>query len=472
MTDKPDFKTLKKNLGYRPRHAMDFVAPGERAAVMRLAEDYRRYLSGAKTERESTKFFVDFATDRGCANIESAGKSKMTTVAIPYRNKVFAVARLGKGSLADGLSVIATHHDSPRLDLKATPLYEQQGTALVKTHYFGGIRKHQWVTRPLAMHGEIIMGDGSAVHVNIGESEDDPVFSISDLLPHLSKKAQNSKKLEDAIPAEKLNVILGAMPIGPEGESERIKYGVLKILNERYGVVEEDFVSAELEIVPAGPARYVGLDRALIGGYGHDDRASSYAAVRALLDAKTSRKTQLVVCFDKEETGSFGNTGAQGRFLHYAVRRLFEVKKEKIEPDSVSMALHNSKALSADLAAAVDPNWSEVFDLRNAARIGYGLAIKKYTGQRGKVGASDASAELVGQIRKLFNDAKIPWQSTEMGKVDEGGGGTVAKFIASTGAEVLDVGPPVLAMHSPFELLHIADLYAAYRAYKTFLEKI
>ncbi len=472
MEKNPTLKSMKKSLGYKVKHGMDFISASRRTALAALAEDYRLYLSRVKTERESTQFFLEYTLGRGFCDLNANKKGKGDLLTIAYRNKVFGVARLGSRPLAEGLSIIATHHDSPRIDLKAMPLYEDHGLALLKTHYFGGVRKHQWVTMPLAMHGVIVKGDGEMVQINIGESEDEPVFCISDLLPHLSKKAQDSRKFSEAIPAEKLNVVAGGLPIGARGEAERIKFGVLKLLHDRYGIVEEDFVSAELELVPAGPARYVGFDRAFIGGYGHDDRASSYAAVRALLDAEASETTQLVVCFDKEEVGSFGNTGAQGRFLQYIVRRLCEAREKSVGESVVTEALHNSKALSADLAAAVDPNWPEVFDLRNAARAGYGLAIKKYTGSRGKVGASDASAEFVGEIRRLFNKNKIPWQSTEMGKVDEGGGGTIAKFIAATGAEVLDVGPPVLAMHSPFELLHIADFHAAYRAYKVFLEKI
>jgi len=388
-----------------------------------------------------------------------------------HRNKVIGVARLGTGPLTDGLSIVAAHQDSPRLDLKGSPLYEEFGIGFLKTHYFGGLRKHQWVTRPLAIHGVVVLGNGRTVEVHLGEEEDDPVFTILDLLPHLAHKRQDTKKLSEAIPGEKLNVVFGGFPIGREGESDRVKIGLLDILHRRFGMVEEDFVSAELEVVPAGPARYVGIDRAFLGGYGHDDRVCSYSSVRALLAAAPSKRTQLAVCFDKEEIGSFGNTGAQGRFLHFAVRQLFSAAGEDPREVDIRRALHNSKALSADVGAAINPDWVEVYDKRNAARTGHGIVIKKFTGSRGKSGASDASAEFVGEIRNMMNRAGVPWQTTEMGKVDEGGGGTVAKFIAQTGAEVLDMGPPVLAMHSPFEIVHVGDVYSAFLAYRTFFEK-
>lgn len=463
--DAKNVKEWKKALAHERRHGFDVYSAKDRAHAEIVAEDYRRYVSEVKTERESTRWLQARAASSGFAASPGA-------FATTYRNKVAAMARFGSAPLREGLTIVAAHHDSPRLDVKINPLYEELQYALLKTHYYGGVRKHQWVARPLALHGVVMLADGRSVDVSIGEDADDPVFTIADLLPHLAAKVQGEKKLSEAIPAEKLNLIVGGYPLGGEEDKDRFKLAALRLLNQRFGMVEEDFISAELEIVPAGPARYVGLDRAFIGAYGHDDRVCTYAAARALWDAKPSARTQLVIAFDKEEIGSFGNTAAQGFVLEHLVERLFETRGESLADRAVEKALHESVVISADVGACMDPDWKDVHDRRNAAFAGHGLVIKKYTGQRGKSQASDASAELVFRLRQILNAEGLPWQSATMGKVDEGGGGTVAKFLATRGAEVIDAGPPVLGMHSPFELVHVLDVYSAYRSYKTFLERL
>jgi aspartyl aminopeptidase len=463
-------KESKKRLAYARRCYLDRMTPEDKTEMWRIVEDYRRFLTEAKTERESASILRETALRLGFFELTPESKPEGRLFVIPYRNKVIALARLGTGPIVDGLRIVAAHHDSPRIDLKGNPLYEEQGVALLKTHYFGSIRKHQWVTRPLALHGVVILGNGESREINIGEKEDDPVFTIMDLLPHLAHEKQDVKKLSEAIPGEKLNLVVGGIPVGEETDSERVRIGILRLLNETFGMTEEDFVSAELEIVPSGGARYVGFDRAFIGGYGQDDRVCSYTAARALIDAAPTRATQLIICFDKEEIGSFGNTSAQGHFLHFVVEELLRAAGQEARATETMRALHRSKAISADVGTGLDPDWQEVHDKRNAARVGCGIVLKKYTGSRGKTAASDASAEYIGEVRRMLNKAGVAWQTAEMGKVDEGGGGTIAKFIAMSGAEVLDAGPPVLAMHSPFEIMHVADVFSAYKAFRTFLE--
>lgn len=473
MTGKKDdsLKSLRKTLLRERRHAADVLDDARRAEAYRFADDYIAYASAAKTERESTRWFADLLARSAFADASDAATASRSVVVV-YRNRVIAAARLGTAPLEAGLTIVAAHHDSPRLDLKTNPIYEDLQFAMLKTHYFGGVRKHQWVARPLAIHGVVALADGRRVDLSIGEDPADPVFTIADLLPHLAANAQSQKKLAEAIPAEKLNVIIGGMPIGGPEEKDRFLLGALRLLHERFGIREEDLVSADIEIVPAGPARYVGLDRAFIGAYGHDDRCCSYAAVRALVDAKDAARTRVAICFDKEEVGSFGDTGAQGYFLKFLVARLMECAGAKPEALAVERALHNSFVISADVGASMDPDWKDVHDKRNAAFAGHGITIKKATGQRGKTAASEASAETVARLRAVLTAAGVPWQNSSMGKVDEGGGGTIAKFMAIHGAEVIDAGPPVLGMHSPFELLHVFDLYSAYAAYRAVFESV
>lgn len=366
--------------------------------------------------------------------------------------------------------MVVAHIDAPRLDLKTVPLIEDGDMALLKTHYYGGIKKYQWVNIPLALHGTVIRRDGSSVDLCIGEKDTDPVFTINDLLPHLAGKSQGEKKLLDGIEGENLRLVVGNRPIEDKDLSERIKALTLKHLHDEYGIEEEDFISAEIEVVPAFPARDIGFDRSMVGAYGHDDRVCSYAAYRALLDLpSTPEKTTVVFLVDKEEIGSYGVTGIRSRFLQNALGKLIRLQDPSASEASFREMFEKSFALSADVGAVINPMFKEVFDPMVSPRMGYGVILEKYTGSRGKAGASDASAELMGKVRKIFNDNNIIWQPGSLGKVDEGGGGTVAYYLADLGIQVVDCGVGVDGMHSPFEVISKADLYEAYKAYQAFL---
>jgi aspartyl aminopeptidase len=470
MAKKPMFKELKKLLTLDLKPAHDVLSDGQRMEVDPFCNGYRAFLDAAKTERLAVKEITRQAKKAGFKVLsEKAAGNKFV---ITYRGKAAALVFLGKRPIAEGLNVVVSHLDSPRLDLKPTPLYESQGLAMLKTHYYGGIRKHQWVARPLAMYGIVVKADGKTVDIAIGDDAADPVFTVTDLLPHLSANAQNPKKIGEAIPGEKLNVVFGGRTLGkPADGKDRVKLHVLKLLHDKYGMIEEDFISAEIELVPAGFAREVGLDRALIGAYGQDDRVCAYTALRAIADlAKAPARTAVALFVDKEEIGSYGNTGATARFFLDLVGLLLERGGPTSEL-AVRRAVAASNILSADVNAALDPTWPEVHDKRNAAVAGKGICITKYTGSRGKGGASDAGAEFVGKIRSLLNAGGVPWQTGELGKIDEGGGGTVALYFAMHGAEVLDAGPALLSMHSPFELSHKDDVFSAFLTYKLFFEK-
>lgn len=418
--------------------------------------DYIEFLTKVKTEREAVTYFRDLARkDRGLYLIENRGKT-------------IAVCRKGKAPLRDGVRIVVSHIDSPRLDLKANPLYEDVDFAMLKTHYYGGIKKYQWLARPLAIHGVIVREDGSTVKVVIGEDASDPCFTIEDLLPHLAANAQYSKKLPDAFQAEKLNIIIGSKP-DLSVKDNKVKEHVLGLLFERYGIMEQDFVSSDLEIVPAGPAREVGIDRSMVGSYGQDDRVCSWAAFAAARDMKKVPYTSIALLVDKEEIGSEGNTGAKSKFIEEVLWELAERFKEDIIPSRV---LYRSKAISGDANGGLDPDYPEVHEKMNAARVGYGICITKFTGARGKVGSSEATAEYMALMRSYLNRNNIPWQTGELGKVDEGGGGTVAKYLAEYGMDVVDMGPPLLSMHSPFELSSKVDTYSTYLAYRTFMEEV
>ena len=338
-----------------------------------------------------------------------------------------------------------------------------------KTHYYGGIKKYQWLARPLALHGTIFTAENKKINLAIGEKSQDPVFSIADLLPHLARKIQMEKKLSEAIEGEKLNILIGSIPLGPEETKERFKLAILQYLDEKYGLIEEDLVSAELELVPSEPARDVGLDRGIVGAYGQDDRACVFSGLKAAQEVEKPTRTVVVLFFDKEEIGSEGNTSARAQILEAFLPRLFSLKGETFSHQVFNETLAASRAISADVAGALDPDYQEVHEKRNAPRLGCGLCLTKFTGSGGKIGSSDAHAEYVHWIRKLFNQNRIVWQTGELGKVDEGGGGTIAKFLAALGLEIVDCGTPVLSMHSPFELVSKADLYMTYKGYKAFL---
>jgi aspartyl aminopeptidase len=458
------------NLEFNPKSCWEIYGKAEdRRAMDAMAKRYVAFLSTCKTERETVQYIVEQA--------EKAGFSPDFRTKACFRNfhgKTIFLARKGKRPLREGFRLIAAHADTPRLDLKQHPLYQDCELGMAKTHYYGGIRKHHWLARPLALHGVIVTVEGAVIPVRIGEDADDPAFTILDLLPHLAQQ-QMGQKLSDAFEAEKLNIVLGHSPAeaeenekeGEDKTDKKIKRNILQILNERFGVVEEDLYSAELQMVPAGPARFVGLDRALIGGYGQDDRSCVFTALEAMLETREPEYPVIALFWDKEEIGSDGATGAKSLFLEYCVEDLAEAWAPDDKPSEIFM---NSKALSADVSAAIDPDYQDLHEKLNAAKLGYGPCFNKFTGSRGKYGANDANPEYIGWLRKLFNAAGTPWQMTELGKVDKGGGGTVAKHLATYGMDVIDFGPAVLSMHSPFEITSKADIYATALAFKAFLE--
>lgn len=445
-------KDGESKYAYRKKSAWELFSKQQITTAFTFAEGYKTFLNQAKTEREAVHVIA-----------EAAKKEKKKIVV--NKEKSAAIIIKGKKPIRDGLRIVISHIDSPRLDLKQVPLYQDSEShlALFETHYYGGIKKFQWVVIPLALHGVIVKKDGKKITFTLGEDDLDPVFSVPDLLPHLSHDVQDNKKIDEAIKAESLDVVIGSLPARGEFK-EKIKAAILEKLHAEYDITEEDFISAELEAVPAFKARDVGFDRSLIGAYGQDDRICAYAALQAILDVKNPDHTILCLFVDKEEIGSEGNASAQAiSFL----RSLIKEQDANVDIDSV---LLKSKVISADVSSAVTPNYTDVFELKNASSLGNGVAMSKYTGHGGKYSANDASAEYIAEIRKLLDTAKVPWQTGELGKVDKGGGGTVAKYFSRLGMEVVDLGAPVLSMHSPYEIASKADLYASYLAYLAFLK--
>lgn len=456
--DKTAYKELKEKLLTGKKNGYDKSVDLE--AMERYCTGYKAFLDTGKTERLCAAEAVRLAEEagyrpytRGMA-LEAGSK-----VWLCNRGKAVMLAHIGTKSLAEGIQLAAAHIDSPRLDLKPNPLYEDSELAYFKTHYYGGIRKYQWLTLPLALHGVVAMKDGSQVTVRVGEDEGDPRLVITDLLPHLGA-AQNKKPLAEAVPGETLNILLGSRPIGGEDESGRVKLAIMNLLYEKYGIVEDDLNSAELEAVPALKACDIGLDRSLIGAYGHDDRVCAYAALKALLDlTETPEKTAVCILADKEEIGSDGVTGMQSAAFDTFIEDLCAA-----EDVPLRACFEKSFCLSADVTAAYDPNFPDVFEKRNEAQVNYGIGLCKYTGARGKSGASDADAETVAYVRRVLDEAGVLWQISELGKVDAGGGGTVAMYMANRNITTLDAGVPVLSMHAPFEVVSKMDCYQTYKA--------
>ncbi|MGE5389780.1 MAG: aminopeptidase [Deltaproteobacteria bacterium] len=439
----------------------------ETQAAYGFNEGYLNFLSMVKTEREAVDYIGRLATDRGfekLADIDTVIPGQK--IFFEDKGKVCALIVVGDEPLENGVNLVASHIDCPRLDLKARPLYEADGQALLKTHYYGGIKKYQWLAIPLALHGVVIKPDGQIIKLSIGESADDLVLTISDLLPHLAKD-QMEKKLGEAIKGEGLNALAGSRP----GEAERdpVKAMIVNLLKERYDIEEDDFTSAELELVPAGTARDVGLDRSMVGAYGQDDRVCAYTSMVAALELERPRRTAIALFVDKEEIGSTGNTGLQSMIIENLLAELLH-KTGETRYFAIRKSLMASHCLSADVNSAVDPNYPEVFEKMNNSFMGNGLVVTKYTGARGKSGSSDANPEFLAAIRQLFDGSGVTWQVGELGKVDIGGGGTVAQYIARYGMEVLDCGVAVLGMHSPFEVTSKADVYMAYKGYKAFMQ--
>ncbi|MDI6851762.1 MAG: aminopeptidase [bacterium] len=440
---------------------MDFKNAWNRVDHQKIhtfAEEYRKFLSKAKTEREVVEFF------------ENLVKNEPSIKTYNIKNKSLILYRRGTEKITEGFRIIAAHIDAPRIDIKPNPVYEDTDLVLLETHYYGGIKKYQWVTKPMAIHGVVVKPDGAVLQVNIGDEPGDPVFTFTDILPHLSRNVQANKNISEAIHGEKLDLLFGHIPFETQDEKikEKVKHNVLQLLKDKYNIEEKDFISAELEIVPQGEALDVGIDRSMVGGYGQDDRVCAYTAVKALLDAENPNKHVLVVLFDKEEIGSDGSTGAQSLIIENVISKI--LKENGIEGYSqIREVLSKSEAISGDVTAGVDPNWKEVHELKNAAKLGYGIAISKYTGSGGKYSTNDANAEFVAKIVNIFDANDVAWQVAELGKVDEGGGGTVAKYLAKYGMEVIDAGPPLLSMHSPFEIASKVDVFMTYSGYKAFL---
>ncbi len=464
--EKTEFKELKEQLLSAKKNGYDILTDADRAAMEDYCGSYKRFLDVSKTERLCAAESVRLAEEAGFrAYTPGMSLNPGDKVYLCNRGKAVMLARMGQKPLSEGIQLAAAHIDSPRLDLKPNPLYEDSELAYFKTHYYGGIRKYQWVTIPLALHGVVILKDGTSVTVRIGEEEGEPRLVITDLLPHLGA-AQNKKPLAEAVPGETLNLLLGSRPIGGEEECGRVKLAVMKLLHEKYGMVEDDLASAELEAVPAVKACDIGLDRSLIGAYGHDDRVCAYAALKALLDLEeTPVKTAVCILADKEEIGSDGVTGMQSAAFDAFIEDLCAAQGVALRT-----CFAKSFCLSADVTAAYDPNFPDVFEKRNESQLNYGIGLCKYTGARGKSGASDADAETVAYVRRLFDQAGVIWQISELGKVDAGGGGTVAMYMANRNISTLDAGVPVLSMHAPFETVSKLDCYETYKGMRAIFQ--
>lgn len=440
----------------------------EKNNIFAFSEGYKKFLSENKTERECINFAITEAEKHGFISLQQAIKKnkKLKTGDKIYannQNKSLILFVLGKQPMENGLNILGAHVDSPRLDLKAKPLYEKNGFCLFDTHYYGGIKNFQWITLPLAIHGVVIKKNGEEIKVNIGEKEDDPVFYISDLLPHLKK--DDSKEI---ISSEQLDVIVGNMSFKKDKESEKVIDNLKKILKS-YNIEEDDLVSAELEIVPAGKARDMGLDRSMIVGYGHDDRSCAYSSMQAILECKDVEHTAVCLLVDKEEIGSYGSTGMKSRYFENMVAEVMNLKGEYSEL-GLKRALNRSNMISSDVTAGYDPSWAGAFNAQTEAFLACGLSFNKYTGSRGKGGANDASPEYIAKLRNILDNNNIYYQFTEMGKVDRGGGGTIAYILAEYGMNVIDAGIPLLSMHSPWEVASKLDIYHAYKFYKAFLK--
>ena len=458
-------KELLEELSYKRRNVYEEATSEDIKAIFDYSVGYAKYLDDAKTEREATEVSIKLAEANGFTEYKFGDKLSVGDKRF-YNNGGKSVILFTVGSddiEKEGIRILASHIDSPRIDLKQVPLYEDSGMGFFKTHYYGGVKKYQWTATPLALHGVVVKADGEIVNIKIGEDENDPVFYINDLLPHLGQR-QAQEPLGSAISGETLNILVGGLPYRDDEVSEKIKLTVLSILNDKYGIVEEDFISAELSLVPAAKARDIGFDRALIGAYGHDDRVCSYPALTALFDTSTERSV-MVVLADKEEIGSVGQTGMKSDLLVDLIVKISEARGA----DSI-IVRSKSKCLSADVTAAYDPNFADVYEKRNSAFVSCGTCMSKFTGSRGKSGTNDASAEFVGFVRRLFADNGVIWQTAELGKVDAGGGGTVAQYISTHNIETVDLGVPVISMHAPYEVVSKADVYSTYKAFCAFIK--
>lgn len=448
---------IRDELFYKQKNGYDTMSTQQRIDMEDYCRGYMAFLNEARTEREAVKIAIEMAEDKGFVEyVDGMKLAPGDKVYCNNRSKALMLAVIGRKSLEEGCVIAGAHVDSPRIDLKQNPLYESDELAYFKTHYYGGIKKYQWVTIPLELHGVVALKNGETIDVSIGHDPSDPQFVITDLLPHLGKE-QMRKTMEEGITGEGLNILIGSIPYADEG-SDRVKLAVMSILNDRYGIVEEDFLSAELTAVPAFEVREIGLDCSLIGGYGHDDRVCAYAELKAILDLdEAPEKTAVCILADKEETGSDGVSGMQSSAFECFMEELCAGQNVPLR-----RCFKNSFCLSADVTAAFDPNFPEVSEKRNDAKLNYGMGICKFTGARGKSGTSDASAEIVGYLRRIFADAGVVWQMSELGKVDQGGGGTIAKYMANRNIDTIDAGVPVMSMHAPFEVVAKFDCFMTY----------
>jgi len=435
-----------------------------REEIENFSQSYKRFIDYAKTERLAIRYFEKLLIEDGYVHIANyTGKEEK----VYYINRGKSLVAV-KGNISNGINFVSAHVDAPRIDLRPYPFYEDSGIALAKTHYYGGVKKYQWFSLPLSLVGVLVKEGGEKIDICIGCDEEDPVLVLPDLLPHLDKE---DKKVSEHFKADKMNIILGSIPLEGE-EKEPVKKNILKILKEKYNIDEEDFISADLELVPALKPRDVGIDRSFIGAYGHDDRICAYQAIMALLSCEAKSKAAGVILFDREEIGSEGDAGAQARFYRAFLRRLLLTNGNSDTESALDTLISKSTMISADVTTLFDPSFAEVHDKLNVAKAGYGAAIVKYTGRGGKSGASEAHAELVGRVRSVLNRNGISWQVSLLGKVDVGGGGTVAKFLAQEGFDTIDMGPGLMSMHAPFELVSKADLYETYLAFKVLLEEL
>ena len=466
MSEKTKGQEMLEALSYKKKNVFEEATKEKTKAILDYSEGYKTFLDNSKTEREATDASIAMLKKCGYTEYKLGDKiAKGDKKYLNQQGKCLIAFKVGEEDIAkEGIRILAAHIDSPRIDLKQVPMYEDGGMCFFKTHYYGGVKKYQWTAIPLALHGVVVKADGEVVKISVGENEGDPVFYINDLLPHLAQR-QSAEPLGSAIAGETLNILIGGLPYDDKDVSDKLKLTALSIINDTYGITEEDFISAELSLVPAFKARDIGFDRALIGSYGHDDRVCSYPALTALMDTENTKKTVMVVLADKEEIGSVGLTGMQSDIL---VDVIDEISSNLGKNSAVVRS--KSKCLSADVTAAYDPNFADVYEKRNSAIISCGTTMSKYTGARGKSSTNDASAEYVGYIRKLFADNGIIWQTAELGKVDAGGGGTVAMYIANHNIETVDLGVPVLSMHAPYEVVSKADVYSTYEAFVAFIK--
>jgi len=469
-----NLKELQEKLTHEYKNVWGEIDDKETKLVMDFSVGYKTFLDVGKTERECALEIQRVAIENGYVDYRSLVEKQEplkagTKVFAMNKDKAICLFVIGQEPIEKGMNILGSHIDSPRIDLKPVPLYESSEMAFLKTHYYGGIKKYQWTSTPLSLHGVIMTKDGKKINVVIGEDDNDPVMFITDILPHLAKD-QYAKKIGEAIGGEDLNVLIGSIPYGDKDIKEKFKFNVLRLLNEKYDVTESDLVTAELEIVPAGKARDVGLDRGMVAAYGHDDRVCAYSSLIAVLETESPNKTAVGMFMDKEEVGSQGNTGSQSSFFNDVVAELINLQVDNYSEIYMRRAMNNTKVLSADVGAAYDPNYAGAYEKMNSGFVGKGVQIVKYTGARGKGGCNDANAEFVSEVRNIFDENQVIWQTGELGKVDQGGGGTIAYLLANQNAEVVDCGVPVLCMHGTYEVISKADLYMAYKGYKAFLK--